>query len=114
MAGKAGHARHFGRGIAMSKGIQDCAFSVSMIVIGAWLWWEAIQPRYQTSAAQDYGFSPTFLPRILIGMWIVINFQISIKPLVLTKLSQSQCSKADNNTTDGLIVHSVDNKRDIG
>ena len=43
-----------------------------------------------------------------------LNFQISIKPLVLTKLSQSQCSEADNTTTDGLIVHSVDNKRDIG
>ncbi len=63
----------------MSKGFQDCAFSVSMIVIGAWLWWEAIQPRYQTSAAQDYGFSPTFLPRILIGMWIVISLILLIR-----------------------------------
>ncbi|MEZ5738058.1 MAG: tripartite tricarboxylate transporter TctB family protein [Burkholderiaceae bacterium] len=56
----------------MRQGLRDLLFSLLMLGIGGFLWWETTKDSYQQDKMQDYGFDPAFFPRILIGLWMAM------------------------------------------
>lgn len=75
----------------MRKGVRDIIFALSMLGLGALLWWETTGAQYEAGAVQDYGFDPAFFPRILLVLWIVLSLVILVRSwLVWSERIESQ------------------------
>jgi hypothetical protein len=69
-------------GAVGKNNIREMGFGILMLTLGVLLYAEAIHPKYETKIT-DYGFSPVFFPKILLGIWIAISAGIIAKAIFL-------------------------------
>lgn len=71
--------RPIGRTFILPQSIRDAVLGSVMLVIAALLWIETTRPQYDGIAALNYGFPPSFYPRILLTIWIAMALAILVK-----------------------------------
>ena len=69
-------------------------FSLLSIAISLALLYEGYRPKYEAGAG-DYGFSPVFLPLILIYAWLGLSVLILLRGLALRKKQANTGAKID-------------------
>jgi putative tricarboxylic transport membrane protein len=80
--------------VMLKDGDRDVAFSLLSIAISLALLYEGYRPKYEAGAG-DYGFSPVFLPLILIYGWLGLSVLILLRGLVLRKKQETTGVKID-------------------
>jgi putative tricarboxylic transport membrane protein len=78
----------------LKDGDRDVAFSLLSIAISLALLYEGYRPKYEAGAG-DYGFSPVFLPLILIYTWLGLSVLILMRGLALRKKQANTGAKID-------------------
>ena len=68
----------------LKDGDRDVGFSLLSVAISLALLYEGHQPKYQAGSG-DYGFSPVFLPNILIYVWLGLSVVILLLGLATRK-----------------------------
>lgn len=53
-----------------------------MLIIAALLWLETTRPQYEGIEALDYGFPPSFYPRILLAIWAMLAVIVIVRAWV--------------------------------
>lgn len=78
----------------LKEGDRDVGFSLLSIAISLALLYEGYRPKYEAGAG-DYGFSPVFLPLILIYAWLGLSVLILLRGLALRKKQANTGAKID-------------------
>jgi putative tricarboxylic transport membrane protein len=68
----------------LKDGDRDVGFALFSIAISLALLYEGYRPKYEAGAG-DYGFSPVFLPLILIYLWLLLSVLILLRGLAVRK-----------------------------
>lgn len=60
----------------MRQIVRETALGIAMLTISALLWVETLKPQYQGNEDLNYGFPPSFYPRILLSIWAALSIII--------------------------------------
>lgn len=60
----------------MRQIVRETALGIVMLLLSALLWIETLKPQYLGNEDLNYGFPPSFYPRILLSIWAALSVLI--------------------------------------